>query len=144
MKKTLLYLTAICFTLTLTMSSCTKERIALNLLYGTWRLDSELDEDGVLIPLGTGITSREELSTFYRCSEKENEACTGSSKTTVVTTNGGASTTVIYPGSFTYRVFQKDQLIINGTYYEIDELKKKDMRVHPVDKPRAISTFSKI
>jgi hypothetical protein len=144
MKKTILYLTAVCFTVTLTMSSCTKERIALDLLYGTWRLDSEKDEDGILIGLNPGVTSVEQLSTFYRCSDKQNESCTGSSKTTTVYTNNGTTTTTINTGTFSYRVFQKTQLLINGDVYEIDELKKKDLVIHPVENPLATHTLSKI
>jgi hypothetical protein len=139
MKKTLLFLIAVCFTLTLTMSSCTKERMALNLLYGTWKLDSRLDNNGVAEPLGFGILSQEELLTFYRCSDKENEACTGSSKTTTVTSFGSS----INPGTFNYRVFKKTQIIIDNTYYEIDELKKKSFVVHPVNEPLAKETYSK-
>lgn len=141
MKKTVLYFTAICF-LTLTMSSCTKERAALDLLYGSWVLQSELDEDGIPIVLGVGV-SREEITTFYRCSDKDNDACTGSTKTTITDTNGGSTQIDVYSDNFSYEVFQKEQITIDGEAFEITELKKKDFALHPVRYSKAVRTYSK-
>jgi hypothetical protein len=143
MKKAFLFLTAICFTMTITMSSCTKERMALDLLYGIWRLDQERDSDGDVIELPSSVTSREELVTFFRCSDKENESCTGTTKTTTTSVIGGSTVTTISSDVFSYRVFQKTQLVIDGQAFEIDELKKKDLVIHPVSTPLATRTYSK-
>lgn len=143
MKKSYLFLTVICFVMTVTMSSCTKERIMLDLLYGTWHLDSQLDDDGVLVVYPAGMTV-EEISTFFRCSDKENEPCTGTTKTTTTVVAGGTTTTGINSSSFSYRVFQKSQLLIGGTVYEISEIKKKSLVIHEVEEPLATKTYSKI
>jgi hypothetical protein len=142
MKKTFFYLTVICFTLSLTMSSCTKEQQALNLLYGTWRLDSQLDDDGDLIQANPDFRV-ESLTTFYRCNGKENEECTGTYKSTTTPTTGSA-TPFINAGDFTYTVFAKEQLLMAGSYYEIEEIKKKSLIIHPVNSPKASRTYSKI
>jgi hypothetical protein len=142
MKKTFLYLAVIGLTMSISLSSCTKEQKALGNLYGVWNLDSQLDTKGDLIVPASG-TSSITLWTFYRCSEKDNDPCTGSRKTTLNYTIAGVPQTDISGSNFNYSVFQNTQLLIGNAYWEIESLTKKELVVHPVQSPKARHTFSK-
>lgn len=142
MKKTFLYVVAMGVVMTLSLSSCTKEQKSLGLLYGTWRLDSYLDSDG-LPPATTPGFTQERLMTFFRCNGKDNTNCTGTSKTTTTTTILGSTTTSISGGDFQYSVFENSQILIDGNYWEIETIKKKELVVHPVQSPKATYTYSK-
>lgn len=141
MKKPLLFLSVVCM-VTVMISSCTKEQMTINLLYGTWKLDSQLDNGGVEVALPSG-TSVEFMRTFYRCDNKENTSCTGSTTSTTVSNVGGSTVTTIDGKSFSYSVFGKTQLMMGGTLYEINKAKGKDLVISPVEHPMATSTYSK-
>ncbi len=126
-------------------SSCTKEQTSLNLLKGTWTLQEEYDTDGDLVdptdsPFNIIDTYTEEI-TFFECNGKDNEPCTGVSKT-VVTYNDGTDDN-INAGEFEYEVYDKSVLVIAGQVYDIEELKKKDLTIVPTEYPQAKRVYSK-
>ncbi len=143
MKKSLRFFAVVCIVLSIGLSSCTKEQMTINLLYGSWKLDSQLDNAGNpdLPPSNTTV---EFIRTFYRCDNKQNTSCPGTTKTTTVSTLGGSTITTIDGSSFSYSVFGKSQLVIGGTYYEIESVKGKTLSIHPAEHPLATSTYSKL
>lgn len=151
MKKTFLPVLAIAAFISLTIGSCTKEQTLLDLLYGTWTLDQELDYLGVIEPFVTTVTVGSNTyvttvateATFFDCNDKEEEKCYGTSKTTTTVTTNGVPDVSYGASSFEYIVFGKSQLVWNGTVYEIDEVSKKDLVIHPVSAPLAKKTYSK-
>ena len=142
MNRSFRFVAVACVVFTLAMSGCTKEQMTADLLYGTWKLDSQMDNSGnpQTPPSGTTI---EFLRTFYACNTKENTSCPGSTKTTTVNNILGSAVTTIDGGEFNYSVFGKTQLLIGGTYYEIGAIKKKSLSIHPVEHPLATSNYSK-
>lgn len=143
MKTTVRFFAVVCIAFSIGLSGCTKEQMTINLLYGSWKLDSQLDNAGNpdLPPSNTTV---EQIRTFYRCDNKENTSCPGSTKTTTVTNIGGSSITTIDGSQFSYSVFGKSQLLIGGTYYEIESVKGKALSIHPAEHPLATSTYSKL
>ena len=123
-------------------SSCSKETSTLNTLHGTWRLESSLDDTGIL-EVNTGNCTYEELITFFTCAAKDQSDCGGTTKTTSVCTVLGATTTTINGGTFSYSVFDKKQLVLAGTYYEIESISSKELKFHNVRTPKATQTYSK-
>jgi hypothetical protein len=142
MKNKFLLFAILGITISATMTSCTKEQMTINLLYGTWKLDSQLENNGTPVTYNNG-TSVEEFRTFYRCDNKQSNSCVGATKTTTVATIGGSTVTTIDGRDFSYSVFDNSQLIINGTLYEIESVKKGSLSFHPVEHPLATSTYSK-
>lgn len=142
MKKTKFFAIALLTLFTTVFSSCTKEQIALGLLYGTWNLDEQLDSDGDPVTPAPGVSSVTEI-TFFRCNEKAEETCTGTQKVTTTITAGSTTTTTISSGDFNYEVFAKSQLIIDGTVFEIETIKKDELKIHPMSQPKATRTYSK-
>lgn len=138
MKKKILILLAVSAGIMFTISSCTKEQLALAILYGGWRLDSQLDDQGILITPPSG-TTQENIITFFRCNSNDNQLCLGTSKTTTTVTGFPAN---IYCFDFYYMVYQKTQLVMGGDCYEIEEITKKTLRIHPCDEPLATRTYS--
>lgn len=126
-------------------SSCTKEQTSLNLLKGTWTLEEQYDNDGDLVdPTDSPFNDIESVTTevtFFECNGKDNDACTGVSKTTVVYNDG--SDNAINAGDFTYEVHDKTVLVISGQIYDIEELKKKDLTIVPTEQPLAKRVYSK-
>lgn len=144
MKKTILPVIAIAAFMAFTISSCTKEQTFLNLLYGTWHLDSELDEDGIPVVITSPIVvSSDLIYTFFACNDKEEENCHGSYKSTTTYTASSGFTPSISAGDFSFRVFGKTQLLLDGDYWEVESIDKKTLSIHPAEKPRATHTFSK-
>lgn len=150
MKKTFLPVIAIAAFLSVTIASCTKEQTLLGFLYGVWTLDSQLDADGFPISFTTTIpgfsstTSSTEV-TFYNCYDKTEENCYGTTTTTSVTTyvNGDPTDTNIFDDTWSYRVFGKSEITLDGDVYAIDEASKKSLVIHPVSAPKATRTYSK-
>lgn len=141
MKKNLFKIAFCVAVLATSLSSCTKEQTSLNLLKGTWNLDAMYDSDGVLMTPSSMITSQVTEVTFFDCNAKENESCTGVTK---VTTDYVSSDELSYSVSeFSYEVFEKDFLILGSTTYEIEELTKKSLVIHPASSPKAKREYSK-
>ena len=110
MKKTFLPVLVIAAFISLTIASCTKEQTLLDLLYGTWKYESSLNSNGVLIPLGTDVISYDGVFNFYKCYDKTEEFCTGTYKATTTYTAISGLPTDISTGDFNYRVFGKTQI----------------------------------
>lgn len=125
------------------LSSCTKEQTSLNLLKGTWTLDRSFDTDGDPVdPTDNfGVESQSTEVTFFECNGKDNEPCTGVSKTTTFYEDDNDA--YISTGAFNYEVHDKTILVWNGDYYEIDELSKKSLVIYPAAYPLAKQEFSK-
>ena len=142
MKKNLFKIAMGVAVLATSLSSCTKEQTSLNLLKGTWTLDAEYDSDGDLVdPTNSFIESVTREVTFFECNGKDNDACTGVAKTT--TKYVGDSELGYSASDFSYEVYDKSILILSGTVYEIDELKKGSLKIHPVSAPLAKKEYSK-
>ncbi|MCW5906966.1 MAG: hypothetical protein KIS94_03840 [Chitinophagales bacterium] len=142
MKRNTLYMATLLVAFTMLFTGCTKEQMALALLYGTWSLEEQLDNNGAVVP-ATPNTTTEVLVTFFRCNDQNEENCYGSTKTTSTTTIGGSSTTTINGSSFSYRIFGKSQIVWGNTYFEIESLTKKELKLHPVSSPKATTTYKK-
>lgn len=142
MKKNLFKIVMGAAVLATSFSSCTKEQTSLNLLKGTWTLDAEYDSDGDLVdPTNAFVESVTNEITFFECNGKDNDPCTGTAKTTTKYVNDSE---LDYSASdFSYEVHDKSILIISGTVYEIDELKKSSLKIHPASSPLAVREYSK-
>lgn len=140
MKKSLLYFALAC--VFFSFSACTKEQMSLNMLYGTWRLTSELGDDGTLVTFPSYYT-REILVTFYLCNDKDLEDCQGTQKTTGVNSTPVPPITTIAATTFNYSVFGKSQLVWGSTVYEIEKISKKELVIHDVEHPLATKTYEK-
>lgn len=124
-------------------SSCTKEQTALNLLHGTWTLEEAYDNDGDLIETDpTIIESRSSEVTFFNCNGKDNEPCTGAGKTVTNYVNPILDDD-ISTYTFSYEVHDKSILLMGGTYYEIEELSKKDLTIISAESPNEKWVYSK-
>ncbi|MCX6200491.1 MAG: hypothetical protein NTY88_14925 [Bacteroidetes bacterium] len=122
------------------MSSCSKESTTLTTLHGTWMLTSELDASGVPVLPTVGCTT-EELVTFFLCKDNDQGDCKGTTKSTLNCT--GFLVPIISTSYFSYAVFEKTQLVWSGSYYEIESISKKELKLHPASSPKATLTFAK-
>ena len=142
MKKNLFKIVFGVAVLATSLSSCTKEQTSLNLLKGTWTLDAAYDSDGdLIVPNNSIITSQTTEVTFFDCNAKENEPCTGVSKT--VTDYVNIDELDYSVNDFSYEVFEKEYLIWGSTTYQIDELSKKSLVIYPASNPKAKREYSK-
>jgi hypothetical protein len=149
MKKNLFYTAIVMVALSL-FSSCTKEQMALNALYGTWELEEQLDSDGDVVPQtgATGFpvgtyTDKTEV-TFYRCNDKEEESCTAVSvRTRNFSYNDGTTDESITSDQFNYKVFAKEQMVLDGQVVVVEKLTKKEFSFHPVNAEKATTTYKK-
>ncbi len=140
MKKSFILLAIIAVAFSFTMSSCSKESTTLTTLHGTWMLTSELDASGLPVLPAVGCTT-EELITFFLCKDNDQGDCEGTQKYTLNCT--GFLVPTISTSSFSYRVFEKSQLVWSGTYYEIESISKKELKIHRASTPKATLTFGK-
>lgn len=139
MKKSSLLLAILAVVFLFTMSSCSKESTTLTTLHGTWLLTSELDVFGDPVLPTVGCTS-EELVTFFLCKDNDQGDCKGTTKSTE---NCGWIVPTILTSYFSYAVFEKTQLVWSGSYYEIESISKKELKLHPASDRKATLTFAK-
>lgn len=137
-----LTLSVFAFAFLFLMSACTKEQTTLNTLHGTWKLTSQLDNDGdpVLPTQGCNV---ETLITFFLCDDNDQDDCYTSTKTTTTCTAGSTTNTTISASESSYSVYAKDILILGSTTYEIESISKKEFKIHPATAPLATRTYEK-
>ena len=112
--------------------------IAHNLL----NLDKEFDEDGIqVVVTDPDVSARVSEITFFECNGKDNDDCTGYTKTT--TTYNDGTPTDINANDFSYSVHDKEVLILSGTVFNIDELSKKSFKISRASEPLERYEYSK-
>jgi hypothetical protein len=143
-RNVLLGIAAIAFMLI--FSGCSKEQQLLNILNGDWKLETAKDSKGdIMVFTSLSTLSYEQITTFFDCNTKDNDPCTGTTKTTRVVLNSFDNTqnTVIDSKTFSYQVHDKSTLVIDGQVFAIDAVSKKSLTIHPVEQPLATSEYSK-
>jgi hypothetical protein len=143
MRKSILYSVIAAFVFT--FSSCSKEGTTLANLHGTWRLTSQLDNDGLPVDPITGHTY-EYLVTFFLCDKQDQDDCYTNTKVTDTYTSGSTTSTTISSNSSSYAVFGKTQLLWSDGFndnWEIETITKKSLVIHPTDHPKATRTYEK-